>query len=78
MLGVASDEILNIAQSFWHRLNLSPPRMIEKAKSRIPERLDLGPLLNVRFSRHLKCTPHPMKVCSAFRAYGARFLSQLP
>lgn len=47
MLGIAPDEILNIAQAFWHSLNISPSRMIDEAKSRIPERSNLGPLLNV-------------------------------
>jgi len=47
MLGIAPDEILNVAQALRHSLNISPSRMIDEAKSRIPERSNLGPLLNV-------------------------------
>ena len=47
MLGIASDEILNVAKSFWHSLNISPSCMIDEAKSCIPKRSNLGPLLNV-------------------------------
>tara|TARA_R110000868_G_scaffold16872_11_gene74713 strand:- start:4736 stop:4879 length:144 start_codon:yes stop_codon:yes gene_type:complete len=47
MLGIAPDKLLNVAQAFWHSLNISPSRMIDEAKPRIPERSNLGPLLNV-------------------------------
>jgi hypothetical protein len=47
MLRIAPDEILNVAQAFWQSLALSPSRMIDETKPRIPERSNFGPLLNV-------------------------------
>jgi len=47
MLRIAPDEILNVTQSFWHSLDISPSRMIDEAESCLPECSDLGPLLNI-------------------------------
>lgn len=69
MMSIAADEIINVAQAGWVGLHDSPSFMIDEAKSRHPERFDLGPLLRVRPSRDLEGSAHPAKLFATFGAF---------
>lgn len=79
MVGISPYKIVNVSQALRKRLSGAfQSRRVQKAKARRPESMDLCPLFPISLPGNPKCSPHPTKSFTTFRAFGCGTVGKFP